>query len=454
MQFPGPKSQKLLQEFDKYTSSNKKPFVIDLEKCHDSYLVTVDGQEILDFENHYASKLIAYNHSGLFEPYYIKKLTFAANNKTANPDHVTPELVEYYKTLHEIAPKCMKENGNVDIMCFNSGAEAVENAMKYCINLYYEKHKDNIMLKFVKPCFISFDKAFHGRSVYTLGVTDMPHNLSVTQWFKELTVDNIKLPFPAIGEDYYDPYMTYEDMENECIEQLESVLNTENGHRIAGIITEDFQGAGGHRVAKSSYFQRMMKIAKKYDITVIFDSVQSAGGPTGNYFMCDSFYLPYPPTVVCSAKKFGCGVVYFLNPMANPGILDSTWSGSLVDMVRFVQEIKIVRQENLIEQVAEKSDYLIEKLNELVNNHYNMIFNPRGAGLYQGFSVHNLSGFESANKFRNWITEIALQQENLLLMWAGSDSIRLRPTLHVTKNDIDSLIERLGRVLESAKSIK
>lgn len=434
--FPGPKSKKILNEFCKYTSAGKKPFVIDLEKCHDSYLVTVDGQEILDFENHYASKLIAYNHPGLYEPEYLKKLSIAANNKTANPDHVTPEIVEYYKVLHEIAPKCMK-SGNIDVMCFNSGAEAVENGMKYCISLWYEKHKLNPLSSLVKPCFLSFDKAFHGRSVYTLGVTDMPHNSAVTEPFHGLVTKNIRLPFPACDFDGRNEWN--EEQIKNCLIHVEAALENYQ-HKIAGIIIEPMQGASGHNVTKSDFFVKLSEFAYKYNVPLIFDEVQTSGGPTLDIFMCDSFKLSHSPTVVCSAKKFGCGVVYFLNPMNNSGILDSTWSGPLVDMVRFVQEMKVVRREKLIEEVPKKSKYLIDGLKTLSYKYQPFIYNVRGAGLYQGFSV-------MSNELRNWITETALQKENLLLMWAGSNSIRLRPHLHLTLEDIDSMVERLDRVL-------
>lgn len=443
-QFPGPKSKILLDQFNKYTSAGKKPFVIDLEKCHDSFIVTVDGQEILDFENHYASKLIAYNHPALFEPEYTKRLLLAANNKTANPDHVTPEIVEYYKLLHEIAPKCMK-SGNIDIVCFNSGAEAVENGMKYCVNLWYEKNKNNPLASLVKPCFISFDKAFHGRSVYTLSVTDMPHAPHVTEDFHGLVTENIRLPFPECDFDGQDEWNNGR-IEN-SLYLIEKELYRNHG-KIAGIIFEIIPGAGGHLVTKSDFFVGLSKLSNKYDIPMIADEVQSSAGNTGSVFMCDSLNLPHPPTVVCSAKKFGCGVVYLLNPMKNPSILDSTWSGSLVDMVRFVQEMKVVREEKLIEQVPKKSKYLIKKLKTLSEN-YGIIFNVRGAGLYQGFTVRS-------NELRNWITDIALQEENLLLMWAGTDSIRLRPHLHLTLEDIDSMVERLERVFEKipAKLLK
>lgn len=441
-QFPGPKSKKILKEFDNYTSAGKKPFVIDLEKCHDSYVVTIDNQEILDFENHYASKLIAYNHPDLYLPEYLKKLSLAANNKTANPDHVTPELVEYYKLLHEIAPKCMKSD-NIDVMCFNSGAEAVENAMKYCVALWYEKHEKNPLSSLVKPCFISFDEAFHGRSVYTLGVTDMPHADWVTKYYHGLAVENIRLPFP--GCDFEGGNEGNQDRIDTCLAYVSLELQKNYG-KIAGIITETMQGAGGHNVTKPDFFVKLSELCNKYDVPLIFDEVQTAGGQTGTFFMCDSFDLPYSPTVVCSAKKIATGVVYFLNPLKTSGILDSTWSGPLVDMVRFVQEMKIIRREKLIEEVPEKTKYLVRKLKDLAQKYD--IFNIRGAGLYQGFSVYS-------NEIRNKITEMALQEENLLLMWAGTNSIRLRSTLHLTLEDIDLFYKKMDRVLmKISKNVK
>jgi L-lysine 6-transaminase len=157
--------------------------------------------------------------------------------------------------------------------------------------------------------------------------------------------------------------------------------------------------------------------------------------------MCDSFNLPYAPTVVCSAKKMATGVVYFLNPLKQSGILDSTWSGSLVDMVRFVQEMKIVKREKLIEQVPEKSKYLRNKLKYLYEE-TGYIFNIRGFGLYQGFSMDE-------HETRNEVTETALQQENLLLMWAGTNSIRLRPNLSVSYEEIDLLAEKMNKILNN-----
>jgi len=170
------------------------------------------------------------------------------------------------------------------------------------------------------------------------------------------------------------------------------------------------------------------------------DEVQTAGGQTGAMFAIDQFDLPYPPQAIATAKKFANGVIYMLESVGNLGVLDSTWGGTLADMVRFVQEMKIVREERLIEQVPEKSERLVEGLNALVDKYNNLIFNVRGLGLYQGFTLRDPAD-------RNQLKAIALQKEHLLLLGAGTQSIRFRPVLDVTIEDIDLMLAKLDRVL-------
>ena len=106
-------------------------------------------------------------------------------------------------------------------------------------------------------------------------------------------------------------------------------------------------------MALPRFFRALSELAHKYDTFLGFDEVQTAGGQAGTFWAIDQFDLPHPPQAVASAKKLGCGVVYMLYPMEDHGVLDSTWGGHLADMVRFVQEMKIVRREKLIEAVPE-----------------------------------------------------------------------------------------------------
>jgi L-lysine 6-transaminase len=437
--FPGPKSQELIEELSRYVVAEPYPFVVDLPRCRGMWLATVDGQRIFDWAGYYGSRLLGHNHPRLLEPGYTARLVHAANNKVANPDFLTPECLAYYRLLHEIAPRCMR-NDRLEVYAVNSGAEAVENMMKYMINLHAEKLRAR-----GERCearrFVYFDSAFHGRTVFALNITQLKHDPIVTAGFQGFVPGNLQVPFP-----HYDA--SRDDAANlaECDASLAIVEDclSRYGSEVVGIVVEPIQGAGGHRSSLPCFFQGLSALAHRFDVPLGFDEVQTAGGQTGTMFAIDQFDLPHPPAAVAVAKKFGNGVVYMHHSMADHGVLDSTWGGTLCDMVRFVEEMEIVRSERLIEQVAEKAEALTRGLAQLERAYGSLVFNVRGMGLYQGFSLRRLGDKER-------LLELALEEESLLLLGAGVQSIRLRPPLDVTAQDVALLLEMLGRCLEALR---
>jgi L-lysine 6-transaminase len=127
-------------------------------------------------------------------------------------------------------------------------------------------------------------------------------------------------------------------------------------------------------------------------------------------------------------------------PMEDKGVLDSTWGGCLADMVRFVQEVKIVEREGLIATANAKGARLNAGLKMLERSFPEMLENVRGMGLYQGFSLLDPD-------VRSALVDLALEKESLLLLPAGERSIRLRPNLSVTEQDIDLLLQMLEHCL-------
>lgn len=428
-------SARMIRELQTYVVMDPQPFVIDLERCHGSYLVTVEGREILDWGGYYGSKLIAHNHPGLQDPQYIRRLIIAANNKVPNPDFLTAECLEYYRLLHELAPRIMRRHP-IEIYAVNSGAEAVENMMKYLINLHDQKQLKRSRLVGTRR-FIYFDSAFHGRTVFALNITQVPHDPLITEDFRGLVQGNLQVPFPALDTDA--PAEENAARVRRSLEIVEDCLRRYPGE-IVGIIVEPIQGAGGHRLAPPEFFQALSRLAHQYDTYLAFDEVQTAGGQLGTIFAIDQLDLPHPPQAVSVGKKFANGAVYMLHTMDDRGILDSTWGGTLADMVRFVREMQIVRQEGLIEQVPQKAARLTEGLLGLARRYPSLIGNIRGMGLYQGFTTrHHTAG---------QLVKIALEQESLHLLTAGPHTIRLRPSLSITNDDIDALISRLNRCLK------
>jgi L-lysine 6-transaminase len=435
--FPGPKSAALIQELSRYVVVEPYPFVLDLARCRGMWLTTVDDQRIFDWAGYYGAKLLGHNHPRLETPEYTRRLALAANNKVANPDFLTPECLAYYRMLYELAPRCMR-NDQLEVYAVNSGAEAVENMMKYMINLHAEKLKTRGDRCDVRR-FIYFDSAFHGRTIFALNVTRLAHDPIVTAGFQGFIPGNIQVPFP-----HYDS--SRDDAANlaECEHSLAIVEECleKYGREIVGIVVEPIQGAGGHRVSLPRFFQGLSELAHRFGVSLGFDEVQTAGGQTGTVFAVDQFALPHPPTAVAVAKKFGTGVVYMHHTMTDHGVLDSTWGGTLADMVRVVEEMKIVREERLVEQVPEKAATLIRGLEDLARKHHDLVFNVRGMGLYQGFSLRRPGD-------KGKLLDLALEQEGLLLLGAGAQSIRFRPPIDVTVAEIEEMLAMLGRCLEA-----
>jgi L-lysine 6-transaminase len=434
--YPGPRATEMLDELSRYVIATPYPFVVDLEKSEGMYLATVDGQRLFDWAGYFGSKLIGHNHPRLYEPEYMKRLVRAANNKVANPDFLTPECLEYYRLLYRLAPEAMR-NPRLEVYAVNSGAEAVENMMKYLVARFNAKRREQGK-NITNRRFMYFDQAFHGRTVYALGVTQTIDPVATKDFHGLTTGGNLKMPFPAVNTS--EPDETNRRRTDDALRLIEMALEQMHDE-IVGIIMEPIQGAGGQRVAEPRFFQGLSELAHKYDVYLAFDEVQTSLGSTGKMFAIDHFDLPYPPMAVAVGKKFGVGAVYMYEPLDDIGVLDSTWGGTLADMVRVVQEVKIVEEEELIERAAINGERLRAGLQAIAERPGSLMYNVRGMGLYQGFSLPT-----PEDKAR--LIQTAREKYDLLLLGAGAKSIRTRPNLSVTAEEIDHFLDLLSRALD------
>ncbi len=427
----------MLDELAEYVVATPYPFALDLAKGQGMWLETVDGQRLFDWAGYYGSKLIGHNHPGLYEPDYVRRLTVAANNKIANPDFLTQECLDYYRMLIRVAPECMRSD-QLEVYTINSGAEAVENMLKYLVARFNARK-----LQKGQPItgrrFLYFDRAFHGRTIFALGVTQTIDTVATKDFHGLASSGNVKLPFPSFDSDRTHA----ENLSNavRALEQVETALRL-MADEVVGIVFEPIQGAGGHRVALPEFFRGLSELSHRYGIAIGVDEVQTGGGATGRMWAIDHFDLPHAPEAVASGKKFGNGVLYMREPLEDVGVLDSTWGGSLADMVRVVREMEIVEEEGLIDLARAKGDLLAKGLTRLAARHSAKMGNVRGLGIYQGFSLDT-----EARKAK--LIEVAREQEGLLLLGAGNRSIRTRPSLSVTEADIELLLEMLDRSLEA-----
>lgn len=433
----GPVSRAMLDELGRYVVCDPQPFAVDIAKSQGMWLATVDGDRLFDWMGYYGSKLLGHNHPGLYEPAYVERLVRAANNKVANPDFLTPECLDFYRAVHALAPRAMR-NPNLEVYAVNSGAEAVENMMKYLVSRFNSRKRAEGKSP-TNRRFVYFDRAFHGRTVYALGVTQTIDPVATKDFHGLTSGGNIKLPFPEYDSDRTES----ENMKTaQNVLDMADVVLGQMADEVVGLIVEPIQGAGGQRVALPSFFRGLSEICHKHGVALAFDEVQTGLGCTGEMFAIDHFDLPYAPLAVATGKKFGTGLVYMYEPLDEVGVLDSTWGGTLADMVRVVRELEIVQQENLVSEAARKGDYLHRALRGLQKNHYGIMLNVRGLGLYQGFSL------DSAKR-KAELVRIAREEHGTLLLGAGTEAIRLRPNLDVTTEEIDLLIGILDQCLHA-----
>ena len=416
----------MLEELGRYVIATPYPFAVDLARSEGMWLATVDGDRLFDWAGYFGSKLVGHNHPGLYEPRYVERLVRAANNKVANPDFLTPECLAYYRMLYRLAPESMRGD-RLEVYAVNSGAEAVENVMKYLIAMHNAKGGSHTARR-----FMYFDKAFHGRTVFALGVTQTTDPVATKDFLGLSGAGNIKLPFPA-----YDGDRSTEENGREArkaLDQVEGALRL-MADEIVGIIVEPIQGAGGQRVALPSFFRGLSELAHRYGVYLALDEVQTGLGATGRMWGHDHFDLPHAPQAVAAGKKFGNGVVYMREPLGDIGVLDSTWGGTLADMVRVVREVEIVEEEGLVQRAATNGARLAEGLRKIVARHP-FASNVRGLGLYQGLTL------DTPERKAHAIAT-AREEFDLLLLGAGTRSLRTRPNLSVTGEEVDDFLARL-----------
>ena len=233
-----------------------------------------------------------------------------------------------------------------------------------------------------------------------------------------------------------------------------------NPDNIASIILEPIQGEGGDNHFRCVFMQALREIANENDIMLIYDEVQTGIGITGKMWAHQHFSsgscesecdcgdgLSAKPDIISFGKKTQvCGIAASTrvdevegNVFQESSRINSTWGGSLVDMVRLTIYLELIERDNLVDQAAKNGLYLLNSMEELQNEYPGLISNARGKGLYCAFDL------PSSDK-RDKLSEL-LMDEGSILLGSGNHSIRFRPHLNVTTEDIDFGMDCFKRAL-------
>src|ERR1041385_4612208 len=415
--------------------------VVDIEQSQGAYIYDSPRRgRYLDFFTFVASVPIGLNHPKMQTPEFREKLAAVALNKPTCSDVMTVEMAEFVETFSRIA---MPE-GLPHLFLIEGGALGVENALKAAFDWKIRKN----FLKGYKEergtQVLHFQRAFHGRSGYTLSLTNTdPVKTDYFPKFKWPRVLNPAVRFP-LNEENLKAVMA---AEAQALGQIkDAILNHKDD--IAAIIIEPIQGEGGDNHFRKEFLAGLRAVADENDIMLIFDEVQTGVGLTGRMWASEHFVQP--DMIVFGKKVQVCGFMCGNridevpeNVFAVASRLNSTWGGNLTDMVRSQRYLEIIQEDRLVEHADVAGSYLQDRLRELQSEFPSLLSNARGRGLFCAIDVRT-AGDRAA--LRNKAFE-----KGLIILGSGERSMRFRPPLTIQFHELDEGIEILRKSLHEMK---
>jgi len=411
--------------------------IIDLEKSKGSWLVDKrNNDKYLDFFSMFASMAVGFNHPKLLAA--KDRLGALAVQKPANSDAYTESMAEFVDTFEEIGiPEYLPHAFFIE-----GGGLAVENALKTAFDWKVRKNFAKGENRLLGSRIIHFTQSFHGRTGYTLSMTNTsdPRKTIYFPTFDWPRIINPKVTFPLNGENLEVVMM----LEEKAYAQIYDAIE-EYGDDIAGLIIEPIQGEGGDNHFRPEFLQGLRQTCDEHEIIFIMDEVQTGVGMTGKFWAHEHFGVK--PDIISFGKKAQvCGILASRrideigkNVFKEPSRINSTFGGNLIDMVRFTYILQIIKEEGLVENARVMGLILLDEIKKLADEFPEQVFNPRGLGLMCAFDLASSSTRES------FLEEV--YKKKLLLMGCGSRSIRFRPHLIVTEDEIMQGVEIVRKVL-------
>lgn len=421
-------------------------FVLDLEKSQGSYLYdAASNKRYLDFFTFFASNPIGMNHPKMNTPEFIQKIGRIALHKPSCSDVYTTEMAEFVDTFFRIAvPDHFKYSFFIE-----GGALAVENALKVAFDWKVQKNFHKGYTHEHGQKVLHFRHAFHGRSGYTLSLTNT--DPTKTNYFPRFTDwPRVSAPaalFPLEGDNLAQTIAA----EEQSLAEIRTAFQ-ENPDHIACLILEPIQGEGGDNHFRPEFLQALRNICDENEALLIFDEVQAGIGLTGEMWAHQALGVR-PDIVVFGKKTQVCGILVGERVDEVPGNvfhkssrINSTWGGNLVDMVRFTKFLEIIEEENLVENARTVGAHLLGRLEELRNEFPALVSNIRGRGLMCAMDV---ASAQERDLFRQ-----KCYDKGLLVLGCGDRSIRFRTALNISTEQIDEGMaifrEALGEIAQGA----
>ncbi len=416
------------------------PIVLDLDRSKGVRLVDgVSGRSYLDLFGFYASMPLGINPDAMVgDAEFLARLQQAAVNKVANSDVYTSHMARFVDTFSRVGiPAHLPHAFFVE-----GGALAVENALKVAFDYKVQKNYAKGHRREVGQQVLHFEHAFHGRSGYTMSLTNTdPRKVA---GFPKFPWPRIESPAAHFGRGGVLDVAETEAREARALAQAKQAFY-DAGDDIACIIVEPIQSEGGDRHLRPEFLAALRDLAHENDALLIFDEVQTGVAASGA-FWCHEAMGVEPDVLAFGKKTQVCGI------LAGPKVdevdsnvfhvssrINSTWGGNLVDMVRFDRVLETIEADDLIGHSARIGTHLHSGLLALEAEHGDLVSQVRGRGTLCAFDL-------PTGGHRNRALDLAYEN-GLMLLGCGPLSVRFRPPLTITEAEVSEGLGVLDRVL-------
>lgn len=420
--------------------------VLDLEKSQGRRLYDArSGRTILDLFSFFATFPVGFNHPKLKDEAFLAKLTRAALVNPTNSDIYTTEFAEFVEVFGRVAMRSYLPHS----FFVAGGALGVENAIKAAMDWKVRRNFAKGVREEKGHQVLHFKEAFHGRSGYTVSMTNTadPKKHQYFAKFDWPRVANPAMRFPVDAAELE----RVQKAEQQSLDEIKAAFR-ERKDDIACILLEPIQAEGGDNHFRPEFLQALKAVAHENDALIAFDEVQTGVGLTGRFWAHEHFGVE--PDLVAFGKKMQvCG---FLgggrldeepeNVFKVSSRINSTWGGNLVDMVRCQRYLEIIEEEKLVEHAAAAGTHLMSKLHALQGSMPDVFSNARGRGLMCAIDFPDTDT-------RNAVGDRAYEL-GMIILSCGKRSLRFRPPLDVTTAELDEAMDILVRATKDVVGAK
>lgn len=417
--------------------------VLDLAASRGSWLVDArDGSRYLDLFSHYASAPLGMNHRALADdPAFRDELAAVALNKPANSDIYSVPMAEFVTTFARV----LGDPALPYLFFVEGGTLAVENALKAAFDWKSRHNQAAGRSPYLGTKVLHLTRAFHGRSGYTLSVT----NTDAAKIARYPKFDWPRVDAPVVRFPLAVHRADVEVAEGHALDQATAAF-ARHPHDIACFLAEPIQGEGGDNHLRPEFLQAMQGLCHAHDALFVLDEVQTGVGLTGSNWAYQQLGLQ--PDLVAFGKKLQvCGVMGGgrLNEVADhvfrvPSRIASTWGGNLTDMVRARRILEVIEKEELVARAGRIGEAFARLLEALAARHP-AIDNVRGRGLMRALDLPDRG-------MRDEVVARLYRDERTIVLPGGERSVRFRPALTVTEDELAQACDAFDRVLGTAAS--